>query len=123
MLFKYWISNCWFYVDNGWEFRNYKVDEFTNKLGLQIEFGPAYSPSSNGTNASNHYSCDVVVKKIMEGEKKISLQEVVDMAAWTHNYNVNILGYTPLQLVTGKTWYFQGFQQLMKQLNICMTMN
>ena len=33
-----------FYADNGGEFRNYKMDEFTNKLGLKIEFGPAYSP-------------------------------------------------------------------------------
>ena len=59
-------------------------------------------------NKRNHYSCDVVVKKIMEEEKKISLQEAVDMAAWTHNYNVNIHGFTPLQLATGKNVIFPG---------------
>ena len=30
------------------------------------------------------------------------------MAAWTHNSNVNILGYTPLQLATGKNITFPG---------------
>ena len=97
-----------FYEDNGGEFRNYKMDEFTNKLGLKIEFVPAYSPWLNGMNERNHYSLDVIVKKLMKEEKKISLQESVDMAAWTHNSNVNVLGFTPLQLATGKNVIFPG---------------
>ena len=46
------------------ESKNYKVDEFTNKLGLRIEFGPAYSPWSNRVNERNHYCCDMIIKKI-----------------------------------------------------------
>ena len=79
-----------------------------NKLGLQIEFTPAYSPWSNGANERNHYSCDVIVRKIMEEDKKMVLQEAVTMAAWTHNTNVNKLGYSPLQLVTGKSIVLPG---------------
>ena len=30
--------------DNGGEFRNCKMEEFANNLGLKIDFGPAYSP-------------------------------------------------------------------------------
>ena len=30
------------------------------------------------------------------------------MASWTHNMNVNVLGYSPLQLVTGKNVIFPG---------------
>ena len=45
---------------------------------------------------------DIVVKKLME--EGVSLETAVDMAAWTHNTNVNILGFTLLQLVTGKMW-------------------
>ena len=97
-----------FWADNGGEFKNSKIDEFTNKLGISIKFGPAYSPWSNGVNERNHYSCDVIVKKIMEEDKKITLQDTVDMAAWTHNTNVNILGFTPLQLATGKNVVFPG---------------
>ena len=44
----------------------------------------------------------------MEGDRKISLQEAVNMSSWTHNTNVNTLGYTPLQLVTGKNVMFPG---------------
>ena len=44
----------------------------------------------------------------MAEDKKISLQEAVNMAAWTHNMNVNVLGYTPLQLVTSKSVVFPG---------------
>ena len=42
------------------------MEEFVNKLGIKIEFTPAYYPWSNGVNERNHYSCNVVVKKVME---------------------------------------------------------
>ena len=32
-----------FWFDNGGEFRNIKMEEFVNKLGLKIEFGQAFS--------------------------------------------------------------------------------
>ena len=97
-----------FYADNGGEFRNYKMEEFTNKLGNKIEFCPSYSPWSNGTNERNHYSCDVIVRKIKEEDDKIDLQEAINMATWTHNSNINRLSFTPLQLVTGKHIIFPG---------------
>ena len=79
-----------------------------NKLGIEISFTPAYSPWSNRVNERNHYSCDVIVKKIMQDENKISLEEAVKMASWTHNTNVNVLGFQPLQLVTGKSVMLPG---------------
>ena len=44
----------------------------------------------------------------MQEDSKISLQDAVNMSAWTHNTNVNTLGFTPLQLVTGKNVVFPG---------------
>ena len=44
----------------------------------------------------NDYSADNIVNKILEEDKKISLQRAVDMAAWTHNTNINRLGFDPL---------------------------
>ena len=38
----------------------------------------------------------------MADNPKIELQDAVDMAGWTHNVNVNVSGFTPMQLVTGK---------------------
>merc|ERR1712074_249508 len=94
--------------DNGGEFRNAKMEEYVAKLGLTIKFTPSYSPWSNGINERNHYSCDVIVKKIREENNKVTLQEAVSMASWTHNTNVNTHGYSPLQLVTGKSIVLPG---------------
>ena len=97
-----------FYADNGGEFSNLKLDELTSKLGLTVKFGPAYSPWSNGINERNHASADQTIKKLLE-EKKTSLSDsLVKAAAWTHNTLVNKLGYTPLQLVTGKAVSLPG---------------
>merc|ERR1712243_93487 len=42
-------------------------------------------------------------------EKKTALNDsLVKAAAWTHNTSVNKLGYTPLQLVTGKSVTLPG---------------
>ena len=57
-------------------------------------------------NERNHYIADIVVKKIMEVDKKISLEQAVEMAAWTPNTNVNRLGFDPLSLVTGRAVCF-----------------
>ena len=78
------------------------MEKFVNKLGIKIQFTPAFSPWSNGVNERNHYNCDVIVRKIMDEDKKIILEEAVDVASWTQNTNLNILGFQPLQLVTHK---------------------
>jgi hypothetical protein len=44
----------------------------------------------------------------MASDKKISLQKAVEMAAWSHNMNTSILGFNPLQLVTGKAVIIPG---------------
>ena len=45
---------------------------------------------------------------MMDEDKKISLEEAVEMASWTHNTNVNVLEFQPLQLVTGKSIMIPG---------------
>ena len=97
-----------FWADNGSEFQNKEMVELMSKLGLKIGFGAAYSPWSNGINERNHYSADIVVRKVLETDKKLSLQKAVDLAAWTHNTNVNVLGYEPMRLVTGKSVNIPG---------------
>jgi len=54
-------------------------------------------------------NCDVIVRKIMDEDKKIILEEAVDVASWTQNTNLNILGFQPLQLVTNKNVMIRGF--------------
>ena len=95
-------------ADNGVEFSNVKLDELTSMLGLTVKFCPAYSPWSNGLNERNHASPDLTIKKLKE-EKKVRLSNyLVMVASWTHNTSVNKLGYSPLQLVTGKAVTLPG---------------
>ena len=97
-----------FNADDGREFSNIKLDELKSKLGLTVKFGPAYSPWSNGINERNHASVDQTIKKLME-EKNTSLSDsLVKASALTHNTSVNKLGYSPLQLVTGKAVSLPG---------------
>ena len=77
-------------------------------LGVKIKFTPAYSPWSNGVNERNHYNSDVIVRKIMDEDKKISLGKEVEMVSLTDNDNVNMLGFQPLQLVTRESVMIQG---------------
>ena len=79
-----------------------------SKLGIKVDFTPAFSLWLNGVNEKIHYSCDVIVKKDMEEDKKLRLQIAVNMASLTHNTNVNVLGFSPLQLVTGKSIVLPG---------------
>ena len=44
----------------------------------------------------------------MEENKTPLNDSLVKAAAWTHNTSVNKLGYTPLQLVTGKSVNLPG---------------
>ena len=102
------FSTVGFWADNGGELRNMKMEELLTKIGIQIVFTSAFSPWSNGVNERNNYSCDIIVKKAMEEDKKLKLQTAVNMASWTHNTNINTLGYSPLQLVTGKSIVLPG---------------
>ena len=102
------IPSTGYWCDNGTEFKNAEMSEFCNKSGLSIKFGPAYSPWANGINERNHASADKIIAKIMEDDKKITLSAAVALAGWCHNTNVNKLGYSPMQLVTGKSVVFPG---------------
>ena len=77
-------------------------------MNVKISFGPPYSPWGNSINKRNHYSANVVVSKVLEDNPKTSLQTAVNLASWTHNTNINKLGYSPLHLVTGNSIIFPG---------------
>ena len=61
-------------------------------MGLKIQFGPAYSPWSNGINERKHCSVDVIVNKIMTEDKSITLEDAVSIARWTRNTIANTAG-------------------------------
>ena len=44
----------------------------------------------------------------MEAKKSALTDSLIKAAAWTHNTSVNKLGYSPMQLMTGKLVTLQG---------------
>ena len=102
------FSSIGFFADNIGEFSNIKLDELTSKLGRTVKFGPAYSPWSNGVNEWNHALADLTIKKLMEDQKTPLMDSLVKAAALIHNTSVNKLGFSPLQLVTGKAVTLPG---------------
>jgi hypothetical protein len=51
---------------------------------------------------------DITVNKMMAADKSIDLKTAVEMACWAHNTNVNVLGYSPMSLVTGQSVVYPG---------------
>ena len=105
---KYGYPTEGFWADNGTEFQNKDMESLASAMGITIRFGPTYSPWSNGLNERNHYSADLTVKKVMEENDSISLEEAVSKAAWCHNTNITVKGYAPLQLLTGRAVVVPG---------------
>ena len=50
----------------------------------------------------------ITIKKIIEEQKTPLTDSLIKAAAWTHNTSVNKLGFSPLQLVTGKAVTIPG---------------
>ena len=50
-----------------------------SKFGMKIEFSPLYSPWSNGINERIHYSANIVVRKLMDEDKKMLLIDAVEL--------------------------------------------
>ena len=87
---------------------NVKLDELTSKLGSTVKFGLAFFPWSIGINKRNHAAAYITVKRQIE-EKRVPLSDsLIKAVAWTHNTSVNKLGFSPLQLVTGKAAMISG---------------
>ena len=104
---RFGFPSVGFWADNGLEFQNAEMHEYASKFGFSVKFGPTYSPWSNGINERNHASADNVVKKMIS-DNKLSLKSAVSLASWAHNTNVNVLGYDPMSLVTGKSVTYPG---------------
>ena len=54
---------------------------------------------------------DKIAQKVMETDKTLTLREAVKIAAWSHNTNVNKLGYSPMQLQVGKAIVLPGYTE------------
>ena len=96
------------FADNGGEFKNPEMKEIAAKYGLSLKLTAAYSPWSNGKNERNHYTCDIIVDKLMEEDPKLSLEEAVSHAVNSKNMQITRKGFSPRQLMFGKQGVVPG---------------
>ena len=88
--------------DNGLEFVNSKMASMCETFGIKHITSGAYSPFQNGLNERNHFTCDQIMEKVMDGDKDISFEEALAQAVYTRNMMLNVHGYSPAQILTGK---------------------
>ena len=96
------------FADNGGEFKNPKLKEAAAKYGISLMLTAAHSPWSNGKNERNHYTCDIIVDKLIEEDSTISLEEALSHAVEAKNMQINRTGFSPRQLMFGKQGVVPG---------------
>ena len=99
------------FVDNGGEFKNSAMIELASKYGIDLKFTAANSPWSNGKNERNHYSCDIVIDKLLEEDDKMTLEEAVSHAVNAKNMQITRRGFSPRQLMFGHQGVIPGISE------------
>ena len=96
------------FADNGGEFKNPKMKEVSAKYGLSLSLTAGRSPWSNGKIEREHFTCDLIVEKLMEEDPKLKLDEAVSLAVYAKNLQINRTGFSPRQLMFGKQGVVPG---------------
>ena len=98
-----------FFADNGGEFLNSDLIDFAAALDISIRMTAAASPWMNGGCERSHATVDRIVDKILEDDPQVGLQKAVDLACFVKNTEINKSGFSPLQLLCGKSPHFPGY--------------
>ena len=88
-----------FKADHGTEFNNKTLGSLGRKLNVRIKLGPAYSPWSNGLCERRHAMIDETIKKLLEDEKNLKLEDALRIACYVRNQEQTTLGFSPHQVV------------------------
>ena len=87
------------------------MKEVAAKYGLSLRLTAAHSPWSNGKNERNHYTCDVIIDKLMEEHSKLTLEDAVSYAVDAKNMQITRKGFSPRQLMFGKQGVVPGITE------------
>ena len=96
------------FCDNGGEFKNPGMKEVAAKYGLSLNLTAGRSPWSNGKNEREHYTCDLIIDKLLEDDPNMKLDDAVRHAVYAKNLQINRTGFSPRQLMFGKQGVIPG---------------
>ena len=97
-----------FYSDNGGEFLNHQLVNFAAKMNTTIKMTSANAPWQNGLVERHHATADIIYEKIRIENPDMDPQEAINHAAFAKNSDVNVLGFSPLQIIMGQNPSFPG---------------
>ena len=100
-----------FFCDNGNEFRKEFLEETSRRLSIKIQLTPSYSPWSNGGCERRHGAIDLTIKKLMDDDKSLKLEEALEHALWARNMEIGRHGLSPYQVVYGKSPVLPGITE------------
>ena len=76
------------FSDNGGEFKNKDMTEYSQKLGLKLYLTAAHSPFSNGSMERNHFTIDLTISKMMEDDNTLKLEDALRKAVYAYNCQI-----------------------------------
>ena len=100
-----------FFADNGGEFSNEFTEELVRRLNIKMELTPSYSPWSNGKCERKHAAIDLTIKKIIEEDPKMELEDALDHAVWARNCEPGRHGMSPYSIIHGSTPVIPGLTE------------
>ena len=100
-----------FFCDNGTEFRKDYLEEISRRLDIKIQLTPSYSPWSNGGCERRHGAIDLTVKKLMDDDDVLKLDEALEHGLWARNMEIGRHGLSPYQVVFGKSPVLPGIME------------
>ena len=92
-----------FHNDNGGEFLNESLREFASREGIKItstQSGSAFA--STGNERGHEVIESLFIKKLLEDDTELSLEEALDHALYASNIEIGQLGISPQQLAFGQ---------------------
>ena len=93
-----------FFADNGTEFKGNILEAIAKKTGIKVKLGPSYSAWSNGGVERKHGAVDLTIKKMIEDDPNIKVEEALKHATWARNIEIGRFKKDRKTYLVGLTW-------------------
>ena len=100
-----------FYSDNGGEFLNNSVVNFAATMNTTIKMTSANAPWQNGLVERHHATADNIYEKLRAENPDMDAQTAINHASFAKNSDINVSGFSPLQIIMGQNPSFPGLAE------------
>ena len=94
--------------DNGGEFLNNDLVNFAATMNTTIKMTSANAPWQNGLVERHHATADIIYQKMRSENPNMDPQTAINNAAFAKSSDINVSGFSPLQIIMGQNPSFPG---------------